>query len=346
MKAAIITKPGSPDEAFEIKEISDPVPREGEALIKVLYCGINHIDLWQRRGSRLFAVQYPRIPGSEAVGIVEKINGRSDLVREGDYVVVAPGWGDGVCRRCLIGRENECDNYTLLGYTVPGCYAEKITVPLTSLRRIPEEYVKENYLAEISGIPLTYTTVYHGLVTKAGVEPGERVFVWSASGGTGIASINLGKIYGAEIYAHTRSPWKKDFLEKLGADKVIVGEYDKIDLSSLRGEMDIVIDYIGSRTFNLSLELLRRGGRLILFGVTSGHETTVNLRQIYSKRITIYGVYVGSRWEFNKIIDLYFKKLVKPHIHKIISLEKVSEAHKELEAGEVVGKIIIRHQSS
>lgn len=343
MRVALIEKPGEPEKAFKIVEKEDPVPKKDEALIKVLYCGINHLDLWQRRGSRIFAEQYPRIPGSDAVGIVEKIEGSYGDVREGDYVVIAPGWGDGICTRCLVGKEDECENYKVLGYHVPGCYAEKIVVPLKALYKIPEKKISEKNLIELAAIPLTFTTAFHGLVTKAEISPGDKVFIWSASGGVGVASIKISKLYNAYVVAHTRSKEKADVLKELGADKVVVGEYEDLNKEKIGEEFDIVVDYIGAKTFNKSIEILRRGGKLIFFGVTSGYETTLNLRILYTKRISIHNIYIGSRWEFIKIIDLYLRDMYKPYIFKVLPLEQVVEAHKILEKGLVTGKIILRH---
>ncbi|MEZ0289569.1 MAG: alcohol dehydrogenase catalytic domain-containing protein [Sulfolobales archaeon] len=338
MRAAVIVRPGTPEEAFEIRDIRDPEVVKGHVVIRVLYCGINHLDLWQRRGSRYFALDYPRIPGSDAVGIVEDVSEDVDSLKRGDLVVVAPGWGDGVCLRCLIGSENECDNYTLLGYNVPGCYGEKILVPARAVYKIDREV----NLVELASIPLTFTTVYHALVTKAKLNPGERVFIWSASGGTGIASIKISKLFNAYVIAHTRNEWKRDILLELGADEVVVGDYSN-SVEKYRSKIDLVVDYVGEKTFNLSIDLLRRGGRIVFFGVTSGAETVLNLRNLYTKRITIYNTYVGSRWEFMKVLDYYLRGYIKPHVFKVLKLEEVVEAHRILERGEVVGKIILKH---
>ncbi|MEM1632629.1 MAG: alcohol dehydrogenase catalytic domain-containing protein [Sulfolobales archaeon] len=338
MRAAVIMRPGPPEKAFEIKDLEDPKVLKGHVLVRTRFCSVNHLDLWQRRGSPYFPVEYPRIPGSDAVGVVEEVGENVENIKRGDLVVVAPGWGDGVCTKCLMGRENECENYTILGYTIPGCYAEKILVPATVVYKIREEVD----LAELSSIPLTFTTAYHGLVTKAGLGPDESVFIWSSSGGAGIASLKIAKLLNAHVIAHTRSEWKAAILEKLGADEVFVGDY-RSAIEKYRSKIDVVVDYIGSSTFNLSIELLRKGGRIVLFGVTSGAEVNVNLRSLYLKKSSIYGVYIGSRWEFEKVLKYYLKGLIKPYIFKIMRIEEVVEAHKILEEGASIGKIVLSY---
>lgn len=331
MKAVRIHRTGGPD-ALTVETFPDPKPAQGEALVRMEYCAVNRLDIWARMGN--VPVRLPRTLGSEGVGTIESLG--PDTSWEGDPGVVVTPW--------IYPNDHlhqPVNAYALvLGVARDGCYAEKAVVPLTCLRPLPKELDKK----DAAGLTLTASTAYHMAVTLAGVKPGERVFVAGATGGVGLAAIQICRAAGATVFAASRSPQKRQHLREWGAHEVFDTScaYDK-DVREATGGLgvDVVLETVGKATWDKSLAILKRGGRLAFCGSTSGPEVTVNLQRIYRSELALLGAYGATPVEMDAVFRLAAAGLLRNAIDSVLPLEKAAEAQKKMEEAEHFGKILL-----
>ena len=262
-------------------------------------------------------------------------------IKEGDEVVVAPGLSCGVCYECQSGHDNHCRHYDILGLRSKGGYAEYVKVPARNVIKKPSNLSFE----EASSYPLTFLTVWNALVNKANIRPYHRVLIWGGSSGVGVAGIQIAKLFGAFVIATVGSEEKAKRCKELGADMVI-DHYKEDVVQRVRGlfkeGVDIVMDHVGSQTFWKSVECLRRGGRFVFFGTTTGSEASVDIRYIFVREIELLGVYMGPRADLFKITELFERGLLKPVVDRVFPLEKAQEAHTYLEGSRHFGKVVLR----
>lgn len=342
MKAVRFHKHGGP-EVLRVEDVEDPgEPPRGSALVEVRYVSLNRIDLYVRRGYPGVPIKLPHIPGADMVGVVKDVDPSVGTdIKKGDRVIAVPVVGCGYCEYCSAGEENKCDQWRMLGFQVDGTYRERIVLPVRQLVKAPDHLSDE----EAGAIPLSLLVSWRALRTLGGAEPGGTVLVWGASGGTGTTIVRLAKSMGLRVIAVTRSRWKADKLVSIGADQALVIGEDDVDNDVLRftkGGADLVIDYIGSDTLLRSIRLARRGGRVIVFGVESGAEASLNIRSLYLSHVSIIGTHTGSRGELVKALRFISAKRVRPVIDKVYDLESIVEAHTYFERYKHFGKVVVR----
>ncbi len=335
MKAVFFTKPGN-IEVLQYGEVQTPEPKEGEALIRVRACALNNLDVQQRQGK--IHGPMPHIAGSDVAGVIEKINGKSNF-KIGDEVVVNPAIPCSICPPCKLGLI--CELVIIFGYKTQGGYAEYVTIPIEQL------YLKPNNISfpEAAAFPLTFLTAYHMVVTRANLQKGETMFVWGASGGLGLAGIQIGKYLGAKIIAATKSEENIRYLKEYGADEVVIytkeNVEDKIKKITHDRGVDVVFESIGTKTWNTSLMMLHPYGRVVIAGTTSGDIGTQDLSEVYYRQLTILGARMGTKIEFQNVVKLIAESKLKPVIDKIFPLQNVAEAQKRMEEGKHLGKIVL-----
>ena len=266
----------------------DPVPQPGEAVVRVCAIALNHLDLWVRRGVPGHTFHLPMIPGAEVSGVLEQIAGASQW-KEGDAVIVAPGFSCGVCVACLSGNDPLCAGFGIFGENRNGGCAERIVVPIRNLVRKPASLS----FAEAAAIPLDMLTAWHMLVARAQIRPAESVLVHAGGSGVGSAAIQIAKLWHATVYATVGNAEKAKRAKELGADETIL--YRETDflaavrtLTARRG-VDVVVEHVGAETFERSLKSLARGGRLVTCGATTGGQVTININLIFFKLLSILG---------------------------------------------------------
>ncbi|HET7712487.1 MAG TPA: zinc-binding dehydrogenase [Thermoanaerobaculia bacterium] len=340
MKAVVIREHGGL-EKLEIANYPDPLPRPGEALIRVRAVALNHLDLWLRRGVPGHKFPLPMIPGSEVAGVIEEVDENTAGWRIGDEVIVAPGFSCGTCIACLSGQDPLCASFGIFGESANGGCAEFLAAPLRNLIRKPERFS----FADAAALPLDLQTAWHMLVARAALRPGETVLIQAAGSGVGSAAIQIAKLWGATVFATAGSAEKAARAKALGADESIV--YTETDflgevrrLTEKRG-VDVVFEHVGADTFERSLRALSRGGRLVTCGATAGAEVTVNLRLVFFKLLSILGSTMGSLGELHEIMRHVEAGRLRPVVDRVLPLEAVAEAHRILEAREAFGKIVL-----
>ena len=341
MKAVRFHEHGGP-EVLRYEEVTDPKPSSDEALVRVKACALNHLDIWARNGLRNVAIHMPHISGSDIAGIIEWVPAEEKMFRRGDEVIVNPGIGCGRCEACLLGRDDQCPDYKIIGYGTDGGYAELVKVERTHLIRKPEGMSFE----EAASFPLVFETAYHMLVTKARVGPGDTVLVLAANSGVGIAAVQIAKVLGAEVIATAGDKEKAEGANRLGAD-VTIDHYRQNVLAEVkkltknRG-VDVVIEHVGKATWEGSVKALAKGGRLVTCGATTGADATTDLRYVFSKELTIYGSYMAGMGELLEVVKLFNQGRLKTVVDSVYPLQKASEAQSKMERSSHFGKIVLR----
>ncbi len=318
-----------------------PEPGENEVLVRVKTFSLNHLDLWVMGGNYPVKIPLPHIFGSDASGIIEKTGAAVEHFKAGDEVIIFPGQSCGHCERCLSGHDNECVRYSLLGVLTNGVAAEYVAVPAGNLFRKPEGLSFE----EAAGIGITYATSWNSLVLRAGIRQGDTVLVHAAGSGVGTALIQTAKLFNARVISTVGDDWKIEKAKALGADVVI--NYKKEDFAEAvkrvtGGELaDIAVDHVGAGTFNKTLSCVKRGGKLVTFGSTTGDELTLNLRYVFGKNLTVHGVYVGPKTAMPHILSLFPHRL-RTVIDSVFPFEEARKAYEKMLSRQVFGKIVIR----
>jgi len=183
------------------------------------------------------------------------------------------------------------------------------------------------------------------LVTRARLEPGEHVLVIGATGGVGVAAVQLARAMGARVIAATRDPAKGEKLRALGASHVVDagGEFDA-EVKRLTGGagVDLVVEQVGRATWRRSVASVRAGGRVVTCGTTSGPETTVNLQELYRREISWLGSYAGTPAELRRVLELVGAGTLRPVIDRVYPLAEAPAAHARMEESRHFGKILLR----
>jgi NADPH:quinone reductase-like Zn-dependent oxidoreductase len=337
MKAAIFETPGL-DNLKVIDNAEDPKINDHDILIKVKTAGVNPIDHIVVSGMLPNIVPYPHIPGAESSGIVEQIGSHvsNDNIQVGDRVVVHNKVFDGTCDMCLNGLDMICRNGGLIGAITNGGFAEYISVPDRNVFKVPDDM---NWDVAAS-LPVTSLTPYHAL-NEASVKLNEFLLVFGASGSTGMIAVQLAKKMGAKVIAVSRDNWiKTDF----GAD-YIINDYDKVveQVKEItQGKMaEVVMNSLGIRTWDSSVESVGINGRLVTFGGLTGGDVKLNVQSLYRKQIKLIGSTGGTRKELQDLITIASKEGLKVKVWKKFKLDEVKEALQALFAKERDGRILL-----
>ena len=318
-----------------------PEPAENEVLVRVKAFSLNHLDAWLMTGNYPAKVSMPHIFGSDASGVVEKAGKAVRNVKAGEEVIIFPGLSCGRCERCLSGHDNECREFSILGVMTPGVSAEYAKVREENIFPKPPGLSFE----EASGIGITFTTAWNSLVLRAGIRQGDTLLIHGGGSGAGTALIQVAKLYHALVITTVGDDWKIAKAKDLGADHVV--NHRKEDVVEAvkqitKGELvDIAVDHVGAATFNNSLSCLKKGGRLVTFGATSGDELNLSLRYVFGKNITIHGVYVGPKAAFSQLLTMFPNQL-KTVIDSVFEFSDAQKAYEKLLSRQIFGKIVVK----
>ncbi len=336
MKAVRFHEHGGLD-VLRQEDVPDPEPGPGEVLIRVRTCALNHLDLWQRRG--IPGVRLPHCPGSDVAGEVVRVSAGG--VVEGQRVLVQPGLSCGRCAACLGGEDNLCRSYGLVGYQSEGGYAEFVTVPVENLVPIPDHIG----FREAAAFPITFLSAWHMLVTKAALRPGETVLILAAGSGLGQAAIQVALAQGARVIVTAGSDEKLARARELGAHEGI--DHYREDIAKEvrrftdRGGVDVVFEHVGQATWEASMKSLKRGGRLVTCGATTGPSVSMDIRHLFSRQISLIGSYMGSKGELLRAAELFFDGRFTPVVDSSFPLEAAVDAQRRLEDKSQFGKIVL-----
>lgn len=343
MKAVRFHQHGGP-EVLRYEDAPEPKIGPNDVLIRVQASALNHLDIWVRNGLPFVRIPLPHIGGSDAAGKIEEMGEAVEHLRKGERVLVAPGICCGRCERCLAGRDNSCDTYHLVGYQVEGSYAEYLKVPAVNALPIPTGLTFE----EAASVPLVFLTAWHMLVTRARLRPFEKVLIVAGGSGVGIAAIQIAKLFGAQVMATAGTEKKMDKCRELGADEVLNHYTDDIiravkEWTGGRG-VDIVLEHVGPATWEKSVRSLAKNGRLVTCGATTGPEAPIDLRWLFSRRISILGSYMGRKSELIEVLHHFEEKRLRPVVDRVFPLQEAASAQQYMEERKQFGKIVLSHE--
>lgn len=339
MKAAIFSEHGGP-EVIRIAEVETPHPGPGEVRVEVRASSLNHLDLWVRRGLPV-GTSMPHIGGADIAGVVEAAGAGVEAIAVGARVVVDPSLACGRCEWCRRGEQSLCAEYRIIGEHTQGGFAQYAVVPAANLLPLPDSVAFEDAAAAA----LVFLTAWRGLVTRGGLRAGEDVLITGASGGVGTAAVQIARLAGARVFAVTSGEEKARRLRELGAD--VVYDRGEVDYSrevwrdtGKRG-VDVIFDSVGRAAWEGNLRALARGGRLVVYGATTGADAVTNVRLVFWKQISIIGTSMSTRHEFETVMGLVFAGRLQPVLDLVLPLDRAREAHELLEGGGAFGKIVL-----
>jgi NADPH:quinone reductase-like Zn-dependent oxidoreductase len=341
MRAAVVRAHGDLD-AVSVETVPVPVPGPDEVLLRVRAAGLNHLDLWVRKGVPGHTFPLPMILGCDFSGEVVAVGSSAVRnVRVGDAVCVAPGFSCGTCEACLAGNDNLCRSYGIYGETRDGGCAEYAVVRAANVLPKPPEMSFEGAAAW----PLAFLTAWHMLAVRAAVRPGETVLVHAAGSGVGSAAVQIAKVLGAKVIATASTAAKLARARELGADETVNHtEEDFVQavrrITGKRG-VEVVFEHTGAATWAGSVRSLVWGGRLVTCGATSGAEAKIDLRVLFFKQLSLLGSTMGSRAELHTILGLIRSGKLRPVVDRVLPLADVREAHRVLSGREQFGKVIL-----
>ncbi len=329
MKAIVLRKHGNPG-VLSFKKTANPKPRKGHVIVKVSCCAVNHLDIWVRKGIPGKKITFPHILGCDICGSLKQGFGN---FRKGAKVVVYPVLEnpDPLLPSTMIGGFS---NYN-------GGYAELIQVPKSNIVKKP------NWFSDIEACALnvSYLTVWN-MLEKCQCQKGDWILIWGANGGVGSAAILFAKAMQLKVIAVTSNAKKISKSKKIGADVVIDRNKSNVVTQVLKHTkkqgVNAVIDHVGAKTWPLSIQVLKEGGRLVVCGQTSGPKAIVDIPTVYSKELEILGTYMGTKSQLIKMHKFMRTKKIRPIIDSIFSLHDASFAHKRMESSNHFGKIVLK----
>ena len=341
MRAALLHKHGDLG-VLKVEDVKEPKPGPGEVLLKILCAGLNHLDIWVRKGRPGTQLKMPHILGSDAAGVVVAVGEDVRSPKVGDEVIIDPGLSCGRCEFCRQGQQSLCASFGLMGLSRPGTFAEQVAVPADNCYPRPPHLSDE----QAGAFALASVTAWRMLMTRAGLKPGETVLIHGIGGGVALWALQFAKLTGAEVLVTSSSDDKLSRAAELGADRTI--NYAKEDVGQSVAEVtsgrgvDVAIDAVGAATWPLDFTCVRKGGRIVLCGVTTGAKAETDLRALYWNQLTVMGSTMGSAEDFRQMVRAVTANKLRPVMDEVFPLEKVRDATERMETGRQFGKIALR----
>ncbi|KAJ7684958.1 GroES-like protein [Mycena polygramma] len=333
MRAIVLEQFGSPEESLKMKDIPTPAPTPGYAIIKVKAFGINHAEIHMRRGEW---AEFMPVIGIECAGVIQ-----SSLP-----TTAGPSLEPGTPVVTLMGG---------LGRTINGSYAEYTSAPLTNISPIPHQLVAKLGWARLGALPETYATSWTCLFRNLDIQPGERLLIRGATSAFGAAAVKLAVNHGAVVTATSRKVERADALKALGVHDVLLEEGaalgDKLILEGRK--FDKILELVGNSTLLGSLRLLRRGGRLCLAGFLGGLapiDFNPLLQMASGVHFSFFGSFVFGNSEFPladvplaELLELVASGKLEAEPKRVCEFGEsgVWQAHREMEAGQAGGKMVV-----
>jgi len=340
MNAIVFEQHGGP-EVLKFAEVADPQIKANEVLVEVRACALNHLDVWVRNGLPGIKIPLPHILGNDVAGVVREVGDLITWVKPGDEVMIQPGVSCGHCVECLAGRDNMCNEYDIIGYRRDGGYAQFLAVPGVNV--IPKP--KNLDWAEAAALPLVTLTAWHMLIARAQVQPGEDVLIHAAGSGVGSLGIQIARLRGARVITTAGSDEKLAKARDFGADETI--NYTNDDwpkevkrLTNGRG-VDVVFEHTGATTWPGSIVSLKKGGRLVTCGATSGFEAQTDLRHVFYRHLTILGSMMGSKADLLAAMKFIESGQIRAVVDRTLPLVEARKAHALMEDRAQFGKLVL-----
>lgn len=308
---------------------------DGHVAVAPRVAGLNHLDLWIASGAQ--RIQPPRVPCADCAGVVEE--SKDPRWKPGDEVVVYPVACDWECDACQAGQQVFCRQFGIIGEHTDGAACARLVVPGRNLYRKPANLGWE----EAGAFPLTFTTAWRMLTTRARLQSGETLLVVGAGAGVAAAAIVLGRHLGARVLATSRSEAKQARACELGAEQAFPSEgFSKAVREATGGRgADVVFEHVGPATLEESIRSVRRGGRVVFCGSTSGVKAEITMPRLFLGQVELIGSTMGNASEFEAVLEAVAAG-AKPVVDSTYPLEEVQTAMEHLDHAEQFGKVVLR----
>jgi alcohol dehydrogenase len=338
MRALMLTG----DRKIELAEIdAPPAPAAGEVQIAIKAIGLNHIDVWGWRGMAFAKRKLPLVVGVEAAGEIVAVGPDVTTSKVGDHVVAYGALTCGKCKACQDGRDNLCENVaSVMGFHIDGFARDLVNMPARLVVKVPDNV---NF-RDAACAPVAFGTVQHMLFDNAKLQSGETILVQAGGSGIGTSAIKMAKAIGATVFTTVGDDAKAEKAKALGADHVInyrTGRFESVvrKLTGKKG-VDVAFEHVGPDTFNGSLLCLKRGGRLVTCGSTTGQSIQFNLFQLYLQQYRIFGSFGCSIRNIGESLAKMASGM-SPVIDTEVPLAEFERGLARLESRQVFGKIIV-----
>jgi NADPH:quinone reductase-like Zn-dependent oxidoreductase len=341
MKAVLIHEHGGLNQV-SFQDWEKPEAPPGHVLVRTRAAALNRLDLFVVRGIPGVRLVMPHILGSDGAGIVEDLGDRAGgRLKKGDRVMLNAVLWCGVCEFCIQGEQSQCIRIRLVGEHSKGTFAEYFVVPEANLELIPEGIGFE----EAAAFSLVFQTAWRMLVTRGKIQAGQDLFIHGIGGGVSSAVLAIAKMYNCRIFVSSSSDEKLERARQMGAAHCY--NYSRDDIveqvmknTGKRG-VDVVVDNVGAATWLQSLQLARKGGKLLTCGATTGANPRTEIRLIFWKQLEVVGSTMSNVVEYRQVIQHLARGLLKPTVDRTYPLEKAGEALQCLQEGKQFGKIVL-----
>ena len=332
MNAIVLREVGAP-EKLVLESMPDPVAGPGQAVVRLRAAALNHRDAWIRTG-QYAGIKLPIILGSDGAGEVASVGDGVDRWRVGTAVVINPSldWGN--------DERAQGPAYRILGLPDHGTYAELVAMPAANLVAKPSALS----WTEAAAIPLAGLTAYRALMTRAQIRAGETVLITGIGGGVATLVLLFARRAGARVVVTSGSDDKLARARELGADggaNYHADGWGKALVALTGGGPDVIVDSAGKDAFPTLLEIIKPGGRIVTFGSTTGSLSTIEVRRIFWKQVSILGTTMGTPHEFASMVALFEDGTMKPQVDRVFPLAEAAAAHARMDQAGQFGKIVL-----
>ncbi len=343
MRAAWMLGHGGPESLVVVGDALDPEPGPGEVLVRVTAAAVNNTDIWTREGRyRALVGNDPagwlgvpigaqRIQGADAAGVVEAVGLGVSANWIGKRVLVDPAVYE--------SADEDADVVAVMGSEFDGGFAERLVCPAERLHDVTLSPLDDRQLASL---PIAYGTA-SGMLRRGRARAGETVLVTGASGGVGVALMQLASALGLRVVALSTAA-KRTSLIELGADAVVDRESSDLDehlRSEAPGGYDLVADVVGGVMFGRWLGLLTKRGRIAVAGAIAGPEVSIDLRHLYLEQRQIIGSTMHTRTDLARLAEEARRGTIIPPIAGVFPLEQIHAAQRAIRDNTTIGKVVI-----
>jgi len=335
MRAVLTIAHGGREQLQFRSDHPEPVADAGEVVLRVAATALNFHDIFTRRGMPGIRIPLPVIVGSDVTGEISAIGEGVTQWQIGDRVLLDPVYRDG-------------KRFGMIGEIADGGRADYLAVPATQLIRVPDAVSLESAAA----LPLAYGTAYRMMVVRGQVTAGDRVLVLGASGGVGVACVQIAKLLGAEVIACASSEEKLERLRELQADHVVNYSqgsfvdavrtiYGKPKITG-GGGVTVAVNFTGGGTWTDTQRCVGLNGRILTCGATAGYSVVTDARFLWTFEHTVIGSNGWTAGDLVALLQLIDQGRLAPVIDKVLPLEQAAEAERLLEDREVFGKVLLK----
>jgi NADPH:quinone reductase-like Zn-dependent oxidoreductase len=326
-------------ESWTLGSVETPMPGPNEVRVTLKASALNHLDLWVSKGLPR-PPSFPHVGGADGAGVIDAVGEDVEGLSVGDEVVIDPSTSCGVCAACDAGNTPFCKDFKIVGEHRWGTHADHVVIPAV------------NAVAKPSGLEWPAAAAF-GLVTssalrmlrRARLAPGETALVVGVGGGTSTAAFSLAQTLGATaVFVTSRQASKREWALSNGADGAFdsEGPFDE-EVRSLTGGrgVDVVVENVGTATWDRSMRSLARGGRLVTNGSTTGRTAEIHLPTLFWRQLEVIGSTMSDHREFAEAVELIASGRVTIPVDGTYAFDGFRTALERLESGEQTGKIVL-----